>query len=127
MGKVFEIKAGQPTRVLWLYSSSVPGTARFRVEAMDGGPAPSGTVELARRRWFEWHRESHPLTARHVFDKGMMDTDYRITITPDRDCRVIFETWHFRAELFFRILAGVIITGVVAALSVMLFADPPPR
>ena len=123
MPKEFIIPAGQRSRVLWLYSSSIPGSPRFRAEALDGG-APSGTVEVARRRWFAWHRDHHPLHQRNVFEKGFSDGDYRIYVTPDQDCRITFETRHFRAEIFFRILAGVLILGVLSAITAFIFANP---
>ena len=122
MGKVFEIKAGQTKQVLWLLSSSIPGQIRFSAETSDGSE-PSGTVELARRRWFDWQTETHPLHARNVFDKAMSDADYRLTVTPDNDARIVFETRHFRAEYIWKILVAVLALGVLSPLIVMLVAN----
>ena len=36
MGKIFDLEAGERTRVLWIFSSSIPGQTRFRVETPDG-------------------------------------------------------------------------------------------
>ncbi|MEM6661983.1 MAG: hypothetical protein AAF666_07375 [Pseudomonadota bacterium] len=123
MAKVFHLKAGEKRRVLWLFSSSIPGEVRFRAEAADGS-MPQGTVELARRRWFEWQRSAHPLAARNVFDKGIADADYRIYVTPETDCRIEFDTRHFRAEIYFRVLAGVIGLGILGALGAFILAPP---
>ena len=123
MGRRLMLRAGARTRVLWLYSSSVPGQVRFQAQAVGGAPA-TGTVELARKRWFTWHRDTYPLQARNVFDKGFSDGDYRIHVTPDQDCEITFETRHFRAEIFFRILAGILILGVISAITAFVFAPP---
>ncbi len=123
MGKIFDLKAGERRRVLWIFSSSIPGKARFRVETADGSP-PKGRVELARRRWFTWHRTEHPLEAHHGFDKGFADSDYRIYVMPETDCRIVFETRHFRAETYFRILGGVLAMGIIAAIASFVFFEP---
>lgn len=123
MGKVFNIPAGTRTRVLWLWSSSVPGQIRFNVEMADGGPI-AGEVEIARQRWFTWYRDTLPLKARNSFDKSITEGDYRIHVTPERDCRVTFETRHFRAGIFFAILAAVLILGLISGMTAFLFAPP---
>ncbi|MEM7056863.1 MAG: hypothetical protein AAF557_04695 [Pseudomonadota bacterium] len=123
MPKEFLIKAGEKKRVLWVFSSSIPGTPRFKAGAVDGGEV-TGKVEVARRRWFEWQRENVDLHPRNVFEKGFSDADYRIYVTPDRDTRIIFETRHMRAELYFRILAAVLILGLISGVTAWIFADP---
>ena len=121
MPKEFLIKAGESKRVLWIFSSSIPGSPRFSAEAVDGGEV-SGTVRVSRRRWFVWQHEDHPLHARNVFDKGFADADYRISVTPDKDTKVTFETRHMRTEIFIYILAAVVILGVVAGSTAFMFA-----
>ncbi len=125
MAKRFVLKAGERVCVLWVFSSSIPGTVRFNAGAPDGQEV-TGTVELARRRWFSWIRTSHPLHARNVFDKGYTDTDYRIYVTPDRDCEITFETRHLRAEYYFRFLAAFLILGLIAAITAFVMTLPPP-
>lgn len=125
MGKTFDIKAGTRTRILWIFSSSIPGTVRFTAAPSADGPL-TGVVELARRRWFDMHRTNHDLHARNVFEKGMADADYRIYVTPDQDCHISFATRHMRAEIYFRILAGVFIMGLLAAATALIFAPPAP-
>lgn len=122
MPKEFLVKAGETRRILWLFSSSIPGQVRFRAEAADG-EAPEGTVELARRRWFDWHRETQPLHARNVFDKGVSDSDYRLTVTAERDTRIVFETRHFRAEYLFQILVALVVLGVLSPLVMYLIMN----
>ena len=125
MGKVFDLKAGERARVLWIFSSSIPGMVRFHAKTETGEP-PQGTIELAVRRWFAWDRKTFPLSATNRFDKGFSDADYRIYVTADTDCRIEFETRHFRAEIFFRILAGILILGVLSAAAAFLFAPSAP-
>lgn len=122
MAKEFLVKAGETRRILWLLSSSIPGQVRFRAEAVDGEP-PAGTVELARRRWFDWHRETFPLRPQNVFDKGVSDSDYRVTVKPDRDTRIVFETRHFRAEYLFKILVALIVLAVLSPLVMYLILN----
>ena len=122
MPKEIVVKAGERRRVLWLLSSSIPGQVRFRAEPIDGD-SPAGTVELARRRWFNWHSETQPLHARNVFDKAMSDADYRLWVTPERDTRIVFETRHFRAEYMFQILVAVILLGVLSPLVMYLIMN----
>ena len=110
------VRAGERARVLWIFSSSIPGQIRFRATPLGDGPL-TGKVELKRGRWFSNRVETFALHARNVFDKGMSDGDFRIHVTPDRDCRIDFETRHFRAEIYFRILATVIALGVIAGVT----------
>ncbi|MEL7154239.1 MAG: hypothetical protein AAFN51_10715 [Pseudomonadota bacterium] len=114
MGITFSIRAGERCRVLWIFSSSIPGQTRFTAEPTDGGEL-TGTVELVRRRWFQFETETFPLQHQNSFDKGFADADYRIYVTPDQDCRIMFETRHFRAGTLFGLLIGLMIFGIVAA------------
>ena len=114
MAKTLNIRAGERCRVLWIFSSSIPGQTRFSAEPI-AGDALTGNVELVRRRWFNFETETFPLHAQNRFDKGFADADYRIYVTPDQDCRIEFETRHFRAETLFSLLIGLMVFGIVAA------------
>lgn len=118
------LKAGRRSRILWIFSGSIPTTVRFRAAALDDAPV-SGVVELFRRQWLDPETTHHPLGGRNVFSKGFSDADFRIYVTPDCDCRITFETRHFRAETFFRILAGVLVLGALAAGTALFLAEPP--
>ncbi len=121
MAKQFNIPAGTRKKVLWLFSSSIPGQVRFTAEPTDGEEL-SGKIELHRRSWFSWKEQDFPLNGRNVLEKGFGDADYRVFITPDQDCKVTFETRHFRAETYFVILGCVLGLGVVAGLTAFIFA-----
>ena len=120
MGKTFSIRAGERQRVLWIYSSSISGQTRFTAEAADGGVL-TGNVDLVRRRWFAFETQTFPLRHHNRFDKGFTDADYRIYVTPDQDCRITFETRHFRAEILFKLLAGLVCLGLLSGLVPLLF------
>lgn len=110
-------------RILWLFSDSIPATVRFLAEPDGDGPL-TGTVELHRQRWFQWQRSTHELAPRNVFDKGFADNDYRIFVTPDQDCTITFESRHFRAEVFFKILIAIMILGLIAGSVAWIFGAP---
>lgn len=117
----FDLKAGERSRILWIFSSSIPGTVRFRATPTGNAPL-SGKVELRRGHWFSTAVEEHPLHAVNVFDKGFTDSDYRIHVTPDSDCRIEFETRHFRAEPYFLFLAAFLILSIVSGSVALMFA-----
>ncbi|MEM0987702.1 MAG: hypothetical protein AAGK00_02390 [Pseudomonadota bacterium] len=119
--KSFHIPASQRTKILWLYSSSVPGEVRFTATPTDPTASLNGTVELHRKRWFTWHRDDYPLSARMTLPKGMSDGDYRVYVTPDQDTDIQFQTRHARAEIFFVILACVVGLGLVAGSRAFMF------
>lgn len=109
MGKKFLIKAGERKRVLWLFSSSVPGQPQFSATPTKGEDL-TGKVEVIR----SGGAEIFPLSSQNVCDKGFLDANYKIYVTPDQECEVEFQTRHFRAETLFVILALVILlSGIV--------------
>lgn len=119
MPKTVQIPAGQRTRVLWIYSSSIPGDVRFTAHPIDGDTL-TGTVDLQRNAMFGSRREQYPLTERMVLGKGFWDGDYRVFVTPDQDTEIRFETRHFHAEIFFVILAIILGLGVVSGVTAFL-------
>ena len=121
MAKQFIIPAGKRQCVLWVFSSSIPGQSRFTAEPLDGDTL-TGTVEVRRWHWFHWRIKEYPLAQRNVFDKGFGDADFRIFVTPDQDCRITFQTRHFRAEAYFLLLAALLGLGFVAGLIAVIFA-----
>ncbi len=114
MGKTFSVRAGERCRVLWIFSSPIPGQTRFTAEPTSGEDL-TGSVELVRRRWFNFETETFPLQHQNSFDKGFADADYRIYVTPDQDCRIAFETRHFRAGTLFGLLIGLMVFGIIAS------------
>lgn len=119
MGRQVTVPAGTTQRILWIYSSSIPGQIRFRAEPINDDTL-SGQVELRRRAWFSWKSEKHELAPRNIFEKGMADGDYRILVTPDQDTRITFETRHFRTEYLFYILGGMVALALLAGLTAVL-------
>ncbi|MEO1491893.1 MAG: hypothetical protein AAFV19_07045 [Pseudomonadota bacterium] len=121
MTRRIALKAGARTRVLRIFSSSIPGPVEFSTEAQG---KISGTVEIDRWHWFAWKRETHPLAPDNRFRKAFGDADYIVHVTPDTDCDIVFRTRHVRAEIFAVILALILIIGLVAAITVWTTMPP---
>ncbi len=120
MGKKFLIPAGERKRVLWLFSSSIPGQPRFKANPVEGEEL-TGEVEVLRGQ----STEALPLSSQNIFDKGFGDTNYQIFVTPDQDCEVEFETRHFRAEILFVVLAVVVLlAGFAPGIVSLIFSSP---
>lgn len=113
------IPAGQRTRVLWIFSSSVPGMARFEAIGTDGAPA-SGTIELVGGHWLNRRHETKALDSLNSFEKRFMDSDYQLWVTPDHETRITFRTRHFRAQYLAYIFIGMIGLAVISNLVLLL-------
>lgn len=123
MGKEFLIKAGETKQVLNLFSSSVPGQIRFRAETVDGSE-PRGKVTARVQKWFSWSDRESDLAPTNILDKAFSESNYKVMVTPETDTKIIFETRHFRAEIFFVILAAIMILGLISGLTAFFFTDP---
>lgn len=122
MPKEFTIKAGERTRVLWLFSDSIPARPRFRAESADGAPI-SGKIEITRGM-FGSTTDHQALSAQNVLTKGFWDSNYSVYVTPDQDVRVTFETRHFRGETLIWIIGAIFALGLLSAIAVWVLADP---
>jgi hypothetical protein len=111
-------KAGERTRILHLFSDSIPQTVRFTAEPVAGGEA-SGAVEVTGSTWlFPKPPVRHPLTREQSFPKGFWDTNYSIHVTPDVDTRITFQSRHFTSKTLMIVLAVVVILAVASAVFV---------
>ncbi|MEM7743005.1 MAG: hypothetical protein AAF409_04770 [Pseudomonadota bacterium] len=119
MPKLLHIAAGQRSRILWIFSSSIPGDVTFTATPTDGS-ALSGTVEVHHNSWMGGRQEQHPLTERMVLRKGFWDSDYRVFVTPDQDTEIKFDTRHAHAKTLFVILAIVLALGVISGTTAFL-------
>jgi len=115
VGKTFLIKAGERKRVLWLFSSSVPGQPQFEATPTRGEEI-TGKVEVIR----SGGTETFPLSRQNSVEKGFWDANYKIYVTPDQDCEIEFQTRHFRAETLFIILALVVLFSGIAPIFIRL-------
>ena len=122
MGQKFTIEAGTRTRVLRMFSSSIPSTINFEAVAKEGDV--SGTIEVDRWHWFTWKRETLPLQAQNKVEKGFGDADFLIHVTPDQDCEVTFKPKGLNGSLFVVLLVAIVILAVAAAMIAM--TAPPP-
>jgi len=119
MAKSMDLPAGARTRILHLFSDSVPKTIRFTAEGTDGAP-PTGTVEIVRTGRATVAR---PLGAENAVEKGFTDWNYSLYVTPDRDCRVTFQGRHVES---WWIIAAIVILALISGGMAALFADMPP-
>lgn len=113
------IPAGVRTRILWIFSSSVPGKTRFQAIGTDGAPV-GGTVELIGGHWLQRRRIDTALLPQNSFDKNFTDSDYQIWVTPERETRITFQTRHFRAQYLAYIFVGMIGLSLISNLTIFL-------
>lgn len=107
---------GARTRILHIFSDSIPQSVRFTAEPVPGG-ALEGVVEVERTAFLLRRKvERAPLASRNTFDKGFLDTNYAVYVTPAQDTKVTFETRHFRSRMLILVLGAVVVLGVVAGL-----------
>ena len=122
MSKRFSIAAGQRVKVFRLFSSSIPSTINFEVQA-EG--EVSGTVEVDRWYWFNWQKETLPLQPHNAIEKRFGDGDFIIHVTPDQNCEVIFGRKKYGGPLLLiALLASVII---LIAMAMFMQTQPPPQ
>lgn len=115
-------KAGKRTKILHIFSDSIPQSIRFTATSLSGGQPPGGSIEITRRPWFVRTVETFPLRAEQVFRKGFADADYAIHVTPDEDVRIAFQTRHFEKKTLFIVLAALVVLGALSAVLVPLIA-----
>lgn len=110
-------RAGERTRVLHLFSDSVPQSVRFTACSLEGDGTVSGTVEIVRSVLPVGGRVAAvPLAPENAFRKSMFDTRYSVYVTPSTDTRIVFRTRHFSANMFWLALGGVLIAGLAGGI-----------
>lgn len=118
------IEGGQRRRVLFILSSSIPTVARFRAVATDGQPV-AGKVEI-RRGLFGERREEQPLKLDNACRKGFWDVVFSVYVTPERQSRIMFQTWHFRAHHLGLVLGAVLVLGLAGGIVTFFVAAGTP-
>jgi hypothetical protein len=89
--KEIVVRAGERTRVLHRFSSSIPQTFHFDTEPITPGAVVSGTVEVHGSRWlFRKDPEIRPLLPSMSVSKGFWDTLFSVYVVPDQDVRITF-------------------------------------
>ena len=123
-----DIKAGETKEILWIFSSSIPGKIRFHAQGVDDEPA-RGKIHVDVNTLFNARRDEFDLAAENVLNKGFWDANYKVSVTPETDTKIEFQTRHFRAGTLFIILAAIMILGIVSAAIALFFAAPsgPPN
>lgn len=86
------MKAGERKRILSQFSSSIQTTYRFSVEPLVPSADVSGTVEVKGSNWiFPKPAVQQALVRDNSVEKGMWDTFYSVTVTPDCDIHINLE------------------------------------
>ena len=107
-------RAGERTKILHIFSDSIPQEVRFAASPLVAGEPLGGTVEVVRRHWIaRAPAETFPLRTEQAFKKRFADIDYAIFVTPESEVRIAFQSRHFERSTLFTIL------GVVAALGAL--------
>lgn len=110
-------RAGQRTKILHIFSDSIPQQVRFAAIPLVAGEPVGGTVEVVRWHWFaKAPRETFPLRAEQAFNKRFADIDYAVFVTPDSDVRIALQSRHFERSTLFAILGVVLVLGALGAL-----------
>jgi hypothetical protein len=110
-------RAGERTKILHIFSDSIPQQVRFAASPLVEGEPLGGTVEVVRSHWFiKAPPEVSRLRAEQAFDKRFADVDYAIYVTPESDVRIAFQSRHFERRTLFAILGVVLALGVFGAL-----------
>ena len=110
-------RAGERTKILHIFSDSIPQQVRFVASPLVAGEPVGGTVEVVRRHWFaKAPAETFPLRSEQAFNKRFADIDYAIFVTPESDVRIAFQSRHFERSTLFAILGVVAALGVLGAL-----------
>jgi hypothetical protein len=110
-------RAGQRTKILHIFSDSIPQQVRFAAIPLVAGAPVGGTVEVDRWHWFaKAPGETFPLRTEQAFNKRFADIDYAVFVTPDSDVRIAFQSRHFERNTLFAILGVVLVLGVLGAL-----------
>lgn len=99
----------------------------FTAEAAGGG-AVSGKIEERRRGMFGYKSKLFDLKAENRFRIGTFTNGYKLSVIPDQDVVVGFQTSHWQVR---DLLKGVaVVFGGMIALSViinLLGVTPPPQ
>ncbi len=120
--KSIDIKAGQRTRIIHMFSNSIPMTLDFRAEAVRKGQQVSGEVEVRGSNWlFPKPPVVQELGEENSVEKGMWDTFYSVYVTPRNDVRIETRTTGGTQIWVFLIIALVLL-AVVSSLFPMLFS-----
>ncbi|MCP4385262.1 MAG: hypothetical protein GY798_28275 [Hyphomicrobiales bacterium] len=120
--KELTARAGERTKILHVFSDSIPQTVRFAARRITDGGSPDGTVEVIRRRWFRRQPpQSYRLRTEQKFHKRFADVDYAIYVTPDHDVSIAFQTRHLERSVLLWIIGGIVALAVLSALFVPQF------
>lgn len=121
MARTIDLKAAERTRILHMFSDSIPKTIAFGA-ATTSGAAPTGTIEVVRQGG---RSETHALGTDNSVQKGFTDWNFSIYVTPDQDCTVTMPGGLLQGKTLFLIIGLVLLIGLIAG-GMAAFVGPPP-
>ena len=123
-----QISAGQTKKILSKFSNSIPTTYQFSATTT-GGDAPTGAVAVKGSSWvFPKPAETQPLQAKNTVTKSMWNVFFSVSVTPDQDVTIGFQTSHWQVRDLLKWVAiffgGMILLSIIMNL---LGVTPPPK
>ncbi|UYV38582.1 hypothetical protein N4R57_05875 [Rhodobacteraceae bacterium D3-12] len=122
MAKV-ELKPGERTEVLNLFSDSMARTIRFDVTTTAGAVSGQIDVERALLPFLKPRRETAPLGAENALDKSWLDGQYKVFVTSDTAAELNMKTRALTRNRLFLILLVVAGVGLIAGIMPLILAD----
>ncbi len=110
-------RAGERTKILHIFSDSIPQQVRFAATPLMAGEPVGGTVEVVRWHWFaKAPAETFSPPQRTGLQQALRHIDYAVFVTPHSNVRIAFQSRHFERSRLFAILGVVVTLGVIGAL-----------
>ena len=114
--KSIEAPAKRRTKILHPFSVSAADVI-FTVETSDGS-AVSGKIEERRKSLFGYKSAIHDLKAENRFRIGTFKQGFRLSVIPDQDVRIQFQTSHVQVSDVMKYVA-MALAGMLALSFIM--------
>jgi len=114
--KSIEARAKRRTKILHPFSVTAADVV-FTVETADGS-AVSGKIEERRKSLFGYKSAIHDLKAENRFRIGTFKQGFRLSVIPDQDVRIQFQTSHVQVSDVLKYVA-MALAGMLALSFIM--------
>lgn len=110
------LEPGKRSKVLRLFSDSIPRRIEFDALPVPPSQHVSGVVEIERWQWFfRKPKEKVPLERFNSLKKGFGDVDYAVYVTPDTKVEIRFHSRQLEAKALLGILVLIVVLAAVSA------------
>ncbi len=114
--KVIEVKAGHRTRIIHMFSNSIPMEMGFTAHSIKKGGKVSGKVEVKGSNWlFPKAAIKQDLGDENIVKKGMWDTFYAVYVTPEDDVRIETKTTG-GVQIWMLLIVAIVVLAVASSL-----------